>query len=261
MPDPSVLAASLTYRVGTTALVAGVDLEAKSGELIAIIGPNGAGKSTLLALLGGSLRPSEGTVLLDGINTATAAPGDLALVRSLLTSRARADIPYTASQVVHMGRFPHRRDETNTSERDAAAVAEAMERTDTTRFAGRIYATLSTGEQTRVSLARVLAQETPIVLLDEPTTALDVAHQERIMGEAVRLSRRQRAVVVVLHDLNTAAVHADQIVLLNEGSVVTRGRPCQVLDEAVLSEVYGQRMVVVDHPFRDCPLVLAADST
>ncbi len=260
MPDTAVLADALTYRVGDAVLVSEVHFEAEPGALIAVIGPNGAGKSTLLNLLAGNLRPSEGRVLLNGIDAATALPGELALARSMLTQRAPIDIPYTAAQVVAMGRFPYRRDETNTSERDATAVAEAMERTDTTQFSGRVYATLSGGERTRVSLARVLAQDTPIVLLDEPTTALDVAHEERIMRETVTLSRRHRAVIVVLHDLNAAASHADQIVLMNRGAVVARGRPRAVLQETLLSEVYAQQMVVVDHPFRDCPLVLTADT-
>ena len=261
MPEPAVAATSLTYRVGDATLVANVDFAAARGELVAVIGPNGAGKSTLLNLLSGDLQPSEGQVVLDSVDIADALPGDLALVRSMLTQRTPVDIPYTAAQVVNMGRFPHRRDEANSAERDSAAVAEAMDRTDTSRFAGRVYATLSGGERTRVSLARVFAQKTPIVFLDEPTTALDVAHQERIMGETVRLSREQRAVVVVLHDLNAAAVHADRIVLMNQSEVVAGGRPREVLQEALLSEVYAQRMVVVDHPFRDCPLVLAADGS
>ena len=261
MPEPAVAATSLTYRVGDATLVSKVDFAAARGELVAVIGPNGAGKSTLLNLLSGDLQPSEGQVVLDSVDIADALPGDLALVRSMLTQRTPVDIPYTAAQVVNMGRFPHRRDEANSAERDSAAVAEAMDRTDTSRFAGRVYATLSGGERTRVSLARVFAQKTPIVFLDEPTTALDVAHQERIMGETVRLSREQRAVVVVLHDLNAAAVHADRIVLMNQSEVVAGGRPREVLQEALLSEVYAQRMVVVDHPFRDCPLVLAADGS
>ena len=259
MPEPTVIARSLSYRVGDAVLVSKVDLEATQGRLIAVIGPNGAGKSTLLNLLSGNLRPSEGQVLLNGIDTMSALPGDLAVVRSMLTQREPIDLPYTAGQVVHMGRFPYRRDEANSAARDAAAVADAMERTDTSQFAGRIYATLSGGEQTRVSLARVLAQDTPIVLLDEPTTALDVAHQERIMRETVHLSRGQRAVVVVLHDLNAAAIHADQIVVMNQGAVVARGQPRDVLQQDLLSTVYQQPMVVVDHPFRDCPLVLTAD--
>lgn len=261
MSDATVIGRSLTYRVGEAALVTGVDFEAAPGELVAVIGPNGAGKSTLLNLLAGNLRPTEGHVLLDRVDISEAPPGDLALLRSMLTQREPIDIPYTAAQVVQMGRFPHRRDENNSAARDAAAVADAMSRTDTTQFATRIYATLSGGEQTRVSLARVLAQETPIVFLDEPTTALDVAHQERVMAEAVRVSRQQRAVVVVLHDLNAASTHADRIVLIDQGAVVAHGQPRDVLTQKLLSTVYAQPMVVIDHPFRDCPLVLTADTS
>jgi iron complex transport system ATP-binding protein len=197
-------------------------------------------------------------VLINGIDTSRALPGDLALERSILTQREPIDIPYTASQVVAMGRFPHRRDEANTREGDAAVIADAMAQTDTTRFASRTYATLSAGEQTRVSLARVVAQATPIILLDQPTTALDVAHQERIMNLAAALAE-YRTVVAVLHDLNAAAVHADRILMMSEGTVVADGSPRQVLRADLLGSVYDQAMVVVDHPFRDCPLVLTAD--
>jgi iron complex transport system ATP-binding protein len=259
MPDPTIAAVAVTYRVRDATLVSRVDLEVRPGELVAVIGPNGAGKSTLLSLLSGNLRPSEGEVLINGIDTSRALPGDLALERSILTQREPIDIPYTAVQVVEMGRFPHRRDESNTREQDAAVVADAMDQTDTARLAGRRFVTLSKGEQTRVALARVIAQATPIILLDEPTTALDVAHQERIMSRAVALSAR-KTVVVVLHDLNAAAVHADRIVLMNEGAIVAEGGPRDVLGADLLTAVYQQKMVVVEHPFRDCPLILTADN-
>jgi len=258
MPEPTIVANAATYRVQGATLVSDVDLEVTPGELIAVIGPNGAGKSTLLNLLSGDLHPTEGKVFINAIDTSRALPGDLSLKRSFLTQRERVDLPYTASQVVAMGRFPHRREDANSRERDAAVIADAMARTDTTRFASRTYTTLSRGEQTRVSLARVVAQATPIILLDEPTTALDVAHQERIMSLAAVLAE-DRTVVLVLHDLNAAAVHASRILVMSEGSVVADGGPRQVLEADLLSSVYDQRMVVVDHPFRDCPLVLAAD--
>ena len=256
MPDPSVVAKGASYQVGQSALVRDVDLEVWPGELVAVIGPNGAGKSTLLSLLSGSLRPTDGHVLLNGIDVSKILPGDLALVRSILTQHEPVDVPYTAAQLVEMGRFPHRRDQNNTRDRDLAAVASAMEQTDTTRFALRTFTTLSKGEQARVSLARVIAQATPIIFLDEPTTALDVAHQERIMELAVELARQQRTTLVVLHDLNAAAVHADRIVLMSQGTVVARGQPNEVLEADLLSMVYDQPMIVVEHPFRDCPLVL-----
>ncbi len=259
MSEPSVVLRNVTYRVRSAELVSGVDLEVRPGELVAIIGPNGAGKSTLLGLIAGNLQATEGTVLLNGLDLAATLPGDLALRRAILTRREPADIPYTAAQVVEIGRFPHRRNAENTSDDDRSAIFDAMEQTDTTQFARRIYATLSTGEQTRVSLARVIAQATPIVLLDEPTTALDVAHQERIMQRAVELARDRRTVVTVLHDLNAAAAHADRIVVMADGGIVADGFPRDVLQAELLSTVYNQQMVVIDHPFRDCPLVLTAD--
>lgn len=260
MPEPTIVANAATHQVQDATLVSAVDLEVAPGELIAVIGPNGAGKSTLLNLLSGDLLPTKGKVLINGIDTSRALPGDLALERSILTQREPIDIPYTVSQVVAMGRFPHRRDEANTRERDAAVIAGAMAQTDTARFASRAYTTLSRGEQARVSLARVIAQTTSIILLDEPTTALDVAHQERIMSLAAVLAE-DKTVVAVLHDLNAAAVHADRILIMSEGAVVADGNPRQVLQPDLLTSVYDQRLVVVDHPFRDCPLVLTADDS
>ena len=259
MSEPTVAASNASYQIGGVSLVEGIDLEVSAGELVAIIGPNGAGKSTLLGLLSGDLRASGGQVLLNGIDVATALPGDLSLMRSILTQHELVEVPYTAAQLVEMGRFPHRHDPSNTTDQDSAAVMKAMEQTDTTRFAQRAYATLSRGEQTRVSLARVIAQATPIIFLDEPTTGLDVAHQERIMERVTELARRQRTTLVVLHDLNTAAVHADRIVLMSQGQVVASGQPPEVLEADLLSRVYDQPMIVIEHPFRDCPLVLTGD--
>ncbi len=122
-----------------------------------------------------------------------------------------------------------------------------------------MFATLSGGEQTRVSLARVLAQDAPAVLLDEPTTALDVRHQERVMVVAAQLATSGRAVLTVLHDLNTAARYADRILVLDRGRIRAEGSPAEVLTADLLSDVYGQPMRVMDHPFRPGPLVLVVD--
>ncbi len=260
MPEATISASAVTYRAGGRALVSAVDLEAHNGELLAVIGPNGAGKSTLLALLAGDLMPDEGTVFLDGVDVGRALPGDLSLVRAMLTQRNPIDIPYTAAEVVAMGRFPHRRLTDNSPQRDAAAVAEAMGRTATDDLAARTFSTLSAGERTRVSLARVLAQQTPIVLLDEPTTALDVAHQERVMRETRRLAREERTVVVVLHDLNAAARYADRIVIMHGGAIAAAGAPRDVLRAALLSSVYAQPMAVVDHPLGYGLLVLVDET-
>lgn len=252
----AIAAAGLTYRVKDAVLVTDVDFRAEWGELVAIIGPNGAGKSTLLSLLAGDLRPSSGTASIDGLSLGHAATAELATVRAVLSQRTPIDVPFTAAEVVAIGRFPHRRDAANTNERDAEIVAAAMARTDTKRFAGRIFSTLSGGERTRVSLARVLAQDTPVIYLDEPTTALDVAHQERMMRQVAALASEGRCVVTVLHDLNAAAVYADRIVLMSGGRVVAEGSPRDVLRADTLTETYGHQMMVIDHPLHDCPLVL-----
>ncbi|HEY5579140.1 MAG TPA: heme ABC transporter ATP-binding protein [Acidimicrobiia bacterium] len=259
MPDPIVRASRVSYRVDGVPLVGHVDFEAASGELVGVLGPNGAGKSTLLRLLAGDLLPDQGEVTLDGMGTAERSTQDLALIRSMLADHVPNDIPFTVQAVVEMGRYPHRRSPDNSPERDAAAVTEAMLRTDTARFAGRIFATLSSGERARVFLARVLAQDAPIVLLDEPTASLDLANREHILSEAALMARKQRAVVCVLHDVNAAAYYSDRLVLMAEGSIVAAGTPWEVLDPKLLSDVYGQRMHVIEHPFRNCPLVLVGD--
>lgn len=256
MTDPAVVAESVSYRIGRAELVSGVSLLATKGEFVAILGPNGAGKSTFLHLLSGGLRPSRGTVDLFGVDPGRAHPSELAKLRSVLSQRRPTDIPFSVAQVVGMGRFPYRSDPANSAERDKEAISSAMARTDTERFARRSFATLSGGEQIRASLARVIAQDTPIVLLDEPTAALDMAHQERVLSEMQRMAKEEKTVVAVLHDLNAAAGYADRLVLMNRGTVVASGTARQVLMSERLTEVYRQEMVVVDHPFRDCPLVL-----
>jgi iron complex transport system ATP-binding protein len=246
----------LTYRVGDAVLVDGVDLVVRSGEMVAVVGPNGAGKSTLLGLLGGDLRPTEGSVRLAGDDAADLTDLELAERRALLGQSSPTDIPFTAAEVVSLGRHAHRRDPDNSAERDAAAVADALRRTDVTHLGHRVYATLSGGERTRVSLSRILAQETPIVLLDEPTTALDVAHEVRVMAEVAALAGAGRTVVAVLHDLNAAAAAAGRVVVMSEAKVVADGEPRAVLTPDLLEQVYRHPMRVMEHPLGDGVLIL-----
>jgi iron complex transport system ATP-binding protein len=259
MPDPILVVEQATYRVGDATLVDGVDLVGHPGEVIAILGPNGAGKTTLLRLMAGDLLPDGGDLKVNEIDTRSAAPLELAKLRSVMRQGGASDIPFTALAVVEMGRHPHRTDEDVSRDVDRAAIRSAMDRTDTLQLAGRIFSTLSGGEQTRVVMARVFAQAAPLVLLDEPTTALDVAHQERVLGEMRQLAADDACVIAVLHDLNSAAFHADRIVLMEGGSIRAEGLPEDVLDAELLSDVYGQSMTVVEHPTRGCPLVLVTD--
>jgi iron complex transport system ATP-binding protein len=260
MSEPSVIAAGVRYTIHKATLIENLDFHASPGEVVGILGPNGAGKSTMLRLLSGELLPRDGTVTINGSSTAAASPGDLSLARSVLGQHIPTDIPYTVRSIVEMGRHPYRHDRAQNRERDLEAVDEAMRRTGVSELAGRVYATLSSGERLRAFLARVLAQEAPIVLLDEPTANLDVGHSERILAEAKALARSSHTVVSVFHDLNAAAFHCDRIYLLEEGRVRMAGSVLDVMRSDLLSDVFHQQMEVVDHPFRDCPLVLVVDS-
>jgi iron complex transport system ATP-binding protein len=260
MPDPILIAQDVTYRVGDVTLVDKVDLVGHRAEVVAIIGPNGAGKTTLLRLLAGDLSPDYGRVTIDALDTRSAVPLELARVRAVMRQGGFSEIPFTALAVVEMGRHPHRTDDDASLKSNRIAIRSAMERTDTLHLAGRIFASLSGGEKTRVIMARVFAQSASLVLLDEPTTALDVAHQEHVLSEMKQLAADDACVVAVLHDLNAAAFYADRVVLMSEGMVKAEGPPAEVLRAGLLSNVYNQAMTVVEHPTRGCPLVLVTDA-
>jgi iron complex transport system ATP-binding protein len=261
MSEPSLVAAGARYTVNRATLIEDLDFHASPGEVVGVLGPNGAGKSTMLRLLSGELLPGAGSVTINGLSTAAASPGDLSRARSVLGQHVPTDIPYTVRSIVEMGRHPYRHDQVQSRDRDFEVIDDAMRRTGVSEFAGRVFATLSSGERLRVFLARVLAQEAPIVLLDEPTANLDVGHTERILAETKTLARSSHTVVSVFHDLNAAAFYCDRIYLLSEGRVRMTGSVVEVLRGDVLSEVFHQQMKVVEHPFRECPLVLLADPT
>lgn len=236
-------------------LVCNVSVDVPTGTLVAIVGPNGAGKTTLLRLLSGDLRPTSGRVTYDGIDASTLAVRDLASSRSFLEQRQERVIEFSVRQVVEMGRYVYRNDIAVGPMEDRRAVNDALYALDLTDLERRSVASLSGGEQQRVALARVLAQETPLILLDEPTTALDIAHQEMVTTLLRTLARSGRTVVAVLHDLNTAAAF-DRMILLERGRVAEHGAADDVLDPRRLTRVYGHPIEVVQHPLRPGLLVL-----
>jgi iron complex transport system ATP-binding protein len=245
---------AVSYRVGDRWLVSEVTLDVEAGQVLAIAGPNGAGKSTLLGLLAGDLRPSAGEVRLGGRALTSYRAPDLARRRAVLPQSSILQFAFTVRQVVELGRAPWSKKFTA---RDEQAVDAAMAATDVLPFAARNYLSLSGGEAARVSLARVLAQDTPLVLLDEPTASLDLRHQELAMAVARRLADAGRAVIAVLHDLNLAAAHADRVAVMAGGRLAAVGPPAEVLADDLLTTVYGHPVTVVAHPRRNCPLVLA----
>ncbi|MEU3564431.1 heme ABC transporter ATP-binding protein [Kitasatospora sp. NPDC006786] len=255
VPGTELLAAeAVRLEVGGRPLLAGAAARVAAGEVVALLGPNGAGKSTLLSVLAGDLRPDSGGVTLRGRPPSDYDAAELALHRALLPQSAALSFPFPADEVVRMGRAPWAG--TSAAAEDAAAVAEAMAATESTAFAGRPFTALSGGERARVALARVLAQRTPLLLLDEPTAALDLRHQELVLRVARARAAAGDGVVVVLHDLSLAAAYADRVVLLTDGATVADGPVAEVLRAPLLSEVYGHPVEVLAHPRTGVPLVL-----
>lgn len=244
------------FDVGPTRLLDDVSFSSSNGEFVGLIGPNGAGKSTLLGVIGGQLRPDGGEVELLGTSIAGIHSRELATMRSMLGANPPSDIPFVARTVVEAGRYPFRGLPDNTAEEDERLVERAMEIADVARLASRTFRTLSSGEQARVMIARVLAQASPIALLDEPTASLDAANGEKALRALSHDPESDATVICVLHDLNQAAFHCDRLLLMHRGRLLRHGTPSEVLESDVLSEVYGQQIRVVDHPFRNCPLVL-----
>ena len=255
---PALRANRISYAVQDKVLLSKVDVDLHPGEMLAIVGPNGAGKSTLCALLAGDLSPLEGEVEVCGRTVRATKPAALARLRSMLSQHTFLRFPFTAREVALMGRHPHMPHWRSPTETDYALAEGAMRSTQVLHLADRLYPTLSGGEQRRVSIARVLAQDTPVVLLDEPTTALDIGHQQLVMSLCRQLANDGRAVLAVLHDLNLAGAYADRVMIMSEGKVVEVGKPEEALRSDLLSVVFNQHVIVIPHPQTDKPVVLTS---
>ncbi|MDY6051770.1 MAG: heme ABC transporter ATP-binding protein [Rothia sp. (in: high G+C Gram-positive bacteria)] len=256
MTAPLLVADSVGYQVNGRQILHDISLEVAPGEVLALIGPNGTGKSTLLSLLAGDTSPSSGQITLGGRPLTDYRPVELARTRAMLLQHTSVAFSYTVQQVVQMGRTPWRG--TEQARQNYEIVSAALVETDTERLAGRDVRTLSGGETGRTHLARGFAQRTPLLLLDEPTAALDILHQEQTLTHARAYARQGAAVVVVLHDLDVAASYSDRLVLLAKGRVVAQGRPQQVCTAERLSTVYGHPIEVLTHPVTGRLLVLPA---
>jgi len=234
----------LCVRTSRATLLESVSLTIEPGKVTALLGPNGAGKSTLLGALCGHIPPAHGTVRIDGRPLSAWTSAAVARVRAALLQDSHMAFAFTAFDVALLGRTPHWR-EAETAHDRAIAVA-ALRTTQTNHLALRTYVTLSGGERQRVQLARVLAQiwDPPstghrYLLLDEPTSHLDLAHQHIILDAARRFARAGTGVLVILHDLSLAAQYADTVVLLSAGRVLTSGRPTAVLTAEHVAQAFG----------------------
>ena len=253
---PAILSTALGWTVGHRTIVTDVDFTADAGEVVAVVGPNGAGKSSILRLLAGDIVPSQGSVELGGRNPHRVKPVDLALIRSYLGPRPLDASAFTVRDIVAMGRHPHRRSHATTAAQDEAIIHECMLATGVDTLADQVFLHLSSGESRRVEIARILAQETPVVLLDEPTSWLDIGHQALVMRALRDRASDGTAVVAVIHDLNLASRFADRLVLMSSGGVAADGAPGEVLDSDLLTEVYSYSISVVPNPLTGGPLVV-----
>ncbi|MCQ3931197.1 MAG: heme ABC transporter ATP-binding protein [Chloroflexi bacterium] len=244
----------LHYHIGKATLVRDISLQVNGGEILAIVGPNGAGKTTLLKLLAGDLYPQSGQVLLNGQPLHHHKPLELARQRAVMPQQASVSLDFTAYEVALMGRHPHIRG--SETREDHRIVEEALHRTEVLHLREQLYATLSGGEKARVTLARVLAQQTPILLLDEPTSTLDLRHQHMTMQIMRERAKTGVAVVAVLHDLNLAAMYADRVGMIHSGRLEFIGTPDEVLTAANIHAVFGLAVEVLSHPTHQCPLIV-----
>lgn len=253
--SPMLRALGLNVVLGRNHILRDLDLDVAAGELTSLIGPNGAGKSTVFAALSGDLEPTSGQVLLHEKPVRSYAAKELALRRAVLPQDHLVRFSYSVEEIVHLARLSHPSDPAQ----DEGIVTASLAAAEMEHMRRRDVQTLSGGEMARTAFARTLAQTTPIVLLDEPTAALDLRHQEAVLRHARRLRDEGACVVVVLHDLNLASAYSDRVVMLSAGQVVADGPPSAVFTADQIRTVYRQNVLVTDHPTRGCPMVVAID--
>ncbi|KTS10825.1 ABC transporter [Methylobacterium radiotolerans] len=220
-------------------IISDIDLALKPGRFVALVGPNGTGKTTLLRVLAGLVAPSQGRVTLEGRPLAGMGRDERARCIAALFQGVGVGWPMSVREIVALGRLPHRRAFASPTEADEGAVARALARTDILHLADRAEPTLSSGERMRALLARALAVEAPWLLVDEPVTALDPAHQLDAMALLRAIARDGTGVVAVLHDLTLAARFCDRIVVLAGGRLIADGTPEEALTDGLLARAFG----------------------
>lgn len=261
MTDTRLRATGVSLSYDDHLVVDHLDLEIPDGKVTAIIGPNACGKSTLLRALARLLKPSSGQVVLDGELIHKLPTKEVARRLGLLPQTPIAPEGITVVDLVARGRTPHQRLFHQWSEADEAAVRTALDATSTAELADRSIDELSGGQRQRVWIAMALAQETELLLLDEPTTFLDIAHQIDVLDLVEQLNtQRGRTVVVVLHDLNLSCRYADHVVAMRDGAIVAAGPPADVINAETVRDVFGLESVVIDDPVSGTPLVVPISS-
>ncbi|MFH0517540.1 ABC transporter ATP-binding protein [Streptomyces sp. M41] len=260
--DASRLAArGVTVGYGARTVIDDLDVAIPPGVITTIIGPNGCGKSTLLRTMSRLLKPAKGSVVLDGDDIAKLRTRDVAKKLGLLPQAPVAPDGLTVADLVARGRHPHQSWLRQWSSDDADVVQRALAMTGVADLADRPVDTLSGGQRQRVWISMTLAQGTDLLLLDEPTTYLDLAHAVEVLDLVNDLHESGRTVVMVLHDLNLATRYSDNLVVMRGGSVLAQGHPRDVITAELLHEAFGLRAKVIDDPVGDRPLIVPIGRT
>jgi len=233
-----------------------VSFSVEAGEFLGIIGPNGSGKTTLLKVIDGLLAPQEGRIIIDGVDIRDMKRNDIAKMIAVVPQDTPIIFSFTVEEVVMMGRAPHLGRLRFEGTADFDVVRKAMERTDILPFASRSINELSGGERQRVLIARALAQEPEIILLDESTAFLDIKHQVAFFDLIKTLNSEEGlTVIAVTHDINLASLYSDRVMLLKDGSICRMGSPDEVITESTIKEVYETEVLVDRNPVSGLPRV------
>jgi ABC-type cobalamin/Fe3+-siderophores transport system ATPase subunit len=254
----AAVGATLAYEQRT--ISEGLDVQVPADSFTVIVGPNACGKSTLLRALARLLKPKRGSIVLDGKAVHSLPAKSFARTVGLLPQSSLAPDGIVVGDLVSRGRYPHQGIIRQWSAEDARAVAAALAATNTTELSARLIDELSGGQRQRVWVAMALAQETPLLLLDEPTTFLDIVHQFELLELFRKLHRSGRTLVAVLHDLNQAARYATHIIAMKEGRVVAEGAPRDIITVELVREVFELECVVVPDPVTGSPMVVPLGS-
>ncbi len=255
-PASRLHADAVTLRYEARTISTDLSVAIADGSFTVIVGPNACGKSTLLRALSRLLTPAAGQVVLDGRQIGERPAKEVARRLGLLPQSAIAPDGITVADLVARGRYPHQSFLRQWSKADEAAVAAAMQATRVDALASRPVDELSGGQRQRVWIAMVLAQETPILLLDEPTTFLDIAHQIELLDLLAELNAQERTVVAVLHDLNQACRYASHLVAMKDGAIVAKGSPAGIVTAELVETVFGLPCIVIPDPVAGTPLIV-----
>jgi iron complex transport system ATP-binding protein len=252
---------NVTLGYGSRTVLTGVSLEVVPGEILGVVGPNGCGKSTLIKGITKVLPLTDGDILLDGRSLRTFSQNEIARYVAVVPQSVSLPEAFTSFEIVMMGRTPHMKFLEYEGQKDVDITVKAMKMTDTLHLAGRRAGELSGGERQRLTIARALAQQPQIILLDEPTSHLDINYQIETLELISGLCKTEGlAVLAALHDLNLAAQYCDRIIMLNKGCIFDEGNPCEVVTAVNVKQVYGADVCISPHPVNKLPVTLVTSS-